>query len=117
MSRETFNYDGLIAGDFPNVTANREILSGQILARGSLLGKFTSNKILDAISPGDNDGTQLPFAILAEDVDTTQGNKFASVYLSGEFNKDKVIVPSDGDIDDFIDLARNVGLYLKTVQE
>lgn len=38
------------------------------------------------------------YAVLAEDVDTTQAAKDAAVYLTGEFNQDALIVgkPSDG---------------------
>lgn len=85
----TFTPDRLVIGR----TRGRKVViaSGAgILARGTLLGKITaSGKYLKSLSAA-SDGSQLPDAILAEDVDATSADKEAVIFIQGEFDVDAV---------------------------
>lgn len=82
--------DDLIAGDYPIQTDTVTILAGENRVRGDVLGRVTaSKKHIHSLSAA-VDGSQTPDAILVEDCDATAGDKQALVYLSGEFNDDKL---------------------------
>ncbi len=53
------------------------------------------------------------YAVLAEDIDTTDGAKDAAVYLTGEFNADALSTNSDCDVSDCKSSARKVGIFIK----
>lgn len=57
------------------------------------------------------------YAVLAEDVDTTDAAKDAAVYLTGEFNQNALIVstPSAGTlaVADCKAAARKIGIFIK----
>lgn len=85
--------DGLIAGN-ANLLVHESItlISGQNLLRGTVLGKITAggkyNKSLSAAV----DGSQTPWAILAEDCDASAGDKVTVAYFRGDFRADKLIL-------------------------
>lgn len=54
-----------------------------------------------------------PFAVLAEDVDTTEGTKVAPVYFTGEFNADALIVADDATVAGVKNNARKVCIFIK----
>jgi hypothetical protein len=83
---ETFTPDGLIAGDYPIQTEAGTLITGQNLARGTVVGKITaSGKFTTALSAS-SDGSQAVYGILADSVDATSADKACVVYISGEFN-------------------------------
>lgn len=111
MSREVFNYDGLIVGDVTEMAAT--IAVSQEIKRGDLLvsattdgvpavgfskatvnpstGKLTVTGAVTAVSL-----TDYVYAIAAEDVTTTSSaTAKTSVYKNGYFNKAKVGLPSE----------------------
>jgi len=59
------------------------------------------------------DGSQIPFGILADDVDASSDDEPGVVYLTGEFNEGSVVVPSGDDIENYRDALRKIGIYLK----
>ena len=82
--RTNYTPDQLSAGDFPIVIDSGTIATGQVLARGSVLGKITaSGKYLLSASAA-VDGSQAPVVILEEDIDTTGGDAPAPIRLTGE---------------------------------
>jgi hypothetical protein len=88
--------DDLLAGDNvgPVTDGRATILTGQVLTRGALLGRVTaSGKLALSTSAATHGaGSDVPVAILANDVDATGGDVTnALVYTSGEFNERKVI--------------------------
>jgi len=87
-----FNYDNLFSGDFPIVTEEVTVESGQNLERGSVLGIVTATgkaKIVDSTA---TDGSQDPKSVLADDVDATGGDVVSLHYLTGEFNQNELTV-------------------------
>ena len=109
-------FDNFVLGNFPIKTFNATILTNQVLVRGTLLGKISSGGKLKALSSLSGDGSQNPYAILIEDIDTTGGDKAAKVYVSGDFNAAEVVlVYSSDEIADYIDACRNIGIYLQDI--
>lgn len=111
---ETFTPDGLIAGDYPIQREVGTLISGQNLARGTVLGKITaSGKYTTALSAS-SDGSQNPVAILVDAVDASGGDKPCSVYLSGEFNTNAMTFGTGITIANSKDALRDLNIYLQT---
>ncbi len=111
---ETFTPDNLLASDYPAVTDVVTVLEGEVLARGTCLGKVTaSGKHVIVDSAGTDDGRRTPVAILAEAADATDGDVQALVYLSGAFNEDQVVFGGTDVIATHRAALRDLNIYLK----
>lgn len=77
----------LIAGEFPRITRYVMVTGSAALSAGAVLGKITADNRYQLSAVASTDGSQTPEAILAEDIDTREGDILAAVYLSGEFNR------------------------------
>jgi hypothetical protein len=78
--------DNLIAGDFPLVTQSITIAAGQTLERGAVLGRISANGQYVLSQVKASDGSESPNVVLAQNIDTTDGESEATCYLSGQFN-------------------------------
>lgn len=113
---ETFTPDKLLAGDYPAVTDVVTVLSGQVLTRGTCLGKITaSGKHVICDSAGTDDGRRAPVAILAEACDATGGDKQAVIFLSGAFNQAAVTFGGTDTAATHRAALRDLNIYLKAV--
>lgn len=111
---EIFTADNLIGGDYPVVTESVTVLTGQNLVRGTVLGKITaSGKVIASLSAA-VDGSETPYAILAEDVDASAGDVVGTAYLSGEFNESELTIGTGHTADSIRAGLRDLGIYLKT---
>lgn len=81
----------LIVGGDDIITRQITLISGQNLARGSLLGKITSGGKYNLSLSGASDGSQVPAAILTEDCDASGGDKVTAAYFAGTFDENVVI--------------------------
>ena len=61
---ETFYQDNLIAGDYPVVTDQVTIVSGQDLARGAVIGKITASGKYKLTDYPSTDGSEKPVFVL-----------------------------------------------------
>lgn len=111
----TFTPDRLIAGDFPIVTQNEVLVSGQNLTRGALLGRITTGGKLTLSLAAAADGSQTPIAILASDVNASGGDQVCGVYLSGEFNSAAMTFGTGHTAASTRAALRALGIYLKDV--
>lgn len=92
MTADAFVPDQLIGGDLKIVTDDITILSGQVLKRGSVLGKITaSGKYVLALSAS-ADGSQTPARVLVDDVDATAGDQNAGAFRQAELNGNALIL-------------------------
>lgn len=115
VASETDTPDNLIAGDLKRVTDEIVILSGQVLARGSVLGKVTaSDKFILSLSAA-VDGSQTPIAVLAEAVDATGGDKRGPAYRTGELNEAALVLGTGHTIASVRAPLRDVGIHLKKI--
>lgn len=90
---ETFDPDNLIAGDEPSAQAFPITLtSGENVVRGELLGRVTADGKYLASLAGAVDGSEVPRAIAAADIDATGGDAKGLAYLQGRFNQDKIVL-------------------------
>jgi len=112
FTSEAYTPDRLHAGDFPIRTLDVTIASGQNIARGALLGKITaSGKYILSLAAA-VDGSQTPAAILAEDVDATGGDKSGIVYVSGDFNENRITYGTGHTADSVRAGLRDLNIYL-----
>ena len=112
---ETLTKDNLVAGDFPMITEELTILTGNNLKRGTVLAKNDITGKCIAVDSSKSDGEQTPFAILAEDVDATAGDKQAAAYLTGEFNSKTLIFGGTDVVDTHKPDLRNLSIFVKNV--
>ena len=82
----TYTPDSLIAGNADLLVARKvTIISGQNLARGSVLGKITASGKYNLSLSGASDGSQTPDLILGEAADASAGDVTALAYARGDF--------------------------------
>lgn len=109
----TRTYANLIAStDFK--TSSGVIASGLTLSRGTLLGKITANGELTTSLSAAGDGSQTPYAILNDDVDTTSGAKSASILVEGTFNSDAMTFGTGHTATSTADGLKDIGIHLTT---
>ena len=113
---DSYAPDVLIAGsNVLTVTdGTQTLVSGQNLARGALLGKITSSGKLTLSLNAAADGSQTPYAILAEGCNASAGDAQCAVYLSGEFNANAVIFGTGQTVANTKDVLRDANIYLKS---
>ena len=115
MASSTQQYDNLIIGG--ELTTDSGILvSGQNLERGALLGKITSSGKLTLSLSASTDGSEVPYAILNDDVDASSADKRCPIILGGEINSKSVIFGADHTADSTKDGLRGLSIFLKTAK-
>lgn len=67
---------------------------------------------LAAWDPTESDGSEVPYGILAAEAPINVAAQYVSVFISGRFNADKVVVPTGVDVDTAFDALRDKGIYL-----
>ncbi len=87
----------LIAGDFPVrsrvlTVASGANAAGAILPRGTLLGRVTATDKYIACVKTASDGSQVPAAVLAADVDASVADVMTPGYQTGEFAFEEMTV-------------------------
>ena len=107
MKQETYTLerDNLFAATqvMPVVADALTVGKAGVLVRGSLL------TAAGALATAAAD----VYAVLAEDVDTTEAAKDAPVYLTGEFNENALTVGGDIAVADCKAAARKLGIFIK----
>ena len=112
-AHESFVQDNLVAGDLPTVTRKGTIGGAAPRLRGDVLGEITA-------SPGNYllslsaavDGTEVPSAILAEDIDVTGGDLEQIIYDAGHFNEDAINLGTAHTVASVRDGLRDKGIHL-----
>ena len=108
-----FNYDRLVAGDYPLVTRSVVLLAGENRLRGTLLGKISVGGKYRLSLTASVDGSEVPDAILAKDTDASAADLTTVVYLSGEFNEEAVVYGTAHTKASVADGLRDKNIYLK----
>lgn len=67
---------------------------------------------LAAWDPTATDGSEVPYGILAAEAPKNEAAQYVSVYISGKFNADGIVVPEGSDAEDVFDALREKGIYL-----
>lgn len=115
MTQATFIPDQLVSGNLQVVTDNGTILTGAgaVYKRGTILGVITaSGKYTKSVATATN-GSQVPSAILADDVDATVADVNAGVYLMGEFNQNRIIFDASWTVVTLKAALRPLAIFLR----
>ena len=107
--------DNLLAGEFPRIVELATVSGGKY-ARGTILGKITASGKCTICTSAATDGSKDAYAILAEAVDTSEKDKQAVVYLTGEFNAAALTVGSGLTVDGLKDALRAKSIFNKNNQ-
>lgn len=115
FTSDAYTPDRLIAGN-AHLLAGRSItiLSGQVLARGAVLGKITaSGKYVLSLAAA-ADGSQVPDLILAEDVNATGADASGIAYERGDFATTALTLGTGHTVASIRDVLRGKGITLIT---
>ncbi|AST79301.1 TPA: head decoration protein [Citrobacter farmeri] len=112
MKSALFVPDQLVAGTLQLVT-DTGIVTGGAFKRGTVLGLVAaSGKYTQCVKTAD-DGSQVPVAILVDDVDASSADQNGGLYLMGEFNQNRVIIDASWSIADIKSALRPMAIFLK----
>lgn len=102
--RSSVDVDNLFSTSvIPVLSDFLSIAAGQTLKRGALVDE--TGTLCTATSE--------VFAVLADDVDTTDAAKEVAVYLTGEFNEKALSVAADATVAGLKKSARKVSIFIK----
>ena len=108
----TYQPDRLFSHDADGIIAKGiTLLSGQVLARGTVLGLISASQKYTIATSAASDGSQTPTAILAEDTDATAGDRNTVAYIEGTFNETALTLGAGLTIGPVRAALRSVGIY------
>lgn len=112
MKSALFVPDQLVAGTLQLVT-DTGIITGGAFKRGTVLGLVAaSGKYTQCVKTAE-DGSQLPVAILVDDVDASSFDQNGGLYLMGEFNQHRIIFDNSWTTTDLKKALRPLAIFLK----
>ncbi|XHF49429.1 MAG: head decoration protein [Enterobacter roggenkampii] len=112
MKSALFVPDQLVAGTLQLVT-DTGIITGGAFKRGTVLGLVAaSGKYTQCVKTAD-DGSQVPVAILVDDVDASSADQNGGLYLMGEFNQHRIIFDNSWTIAELKTALRPLAIFLK----
>ncbi len=114
MLRETFEYDNIFAGNvMPVVTESVEVAESQTIAKYSIVELDASGKV---VFPAGEIDVNKVYGITTEAIVTEAGeNKPVVLFMTGEFNERKIVVPEGKTIAEYKPALRKLGIFLKTI--
>lgn len=115
IEKHEMQYDQLIVGSFPVVMDSVKLIAGRAYKRGSVIAIVAADEKGTVVDSSKTDGSEKPYAILAEDTDATNADVVAPVYLSGEFNQDDLICGGSDNVSKHKAALRNLNIYIKQV--
>lgn len=86
----TFDPNGLVVNDYPIKHKPVTYAAGEVVSRGAAIGRVTASGEYKKSVAGAGDGSEVPAAIAAEDVDATAGAVMGPAYFSGSYDADMV---------------------------
>jgi len=112
---DTITYDGLLVGDFPQLTDACVVGLNQTLLRGTVVGKITASGYLIACDHTASDGSQTPYGVMVEAVTTAGAIGAGLLYVFGAFDESKLTFGGSSVLADLKDAMKNIGLFAVTV--
>ncbi|GEB35300.1 head decoration protein [Brevibacillus parabrevis] len=114
VTRHVVSYDNLIAGAvMPVVTDTVVLAAGRVYEKGAVLGMVTTSGKAVMVDSSKTDGSEKPYAVLAQTIDATLADTTAPVYLTGEFNMTKLSFGGTDDASKHKWSMRQIGMFLK----
>ena len=109
--QDIFYPDQLIAGNFQPVTKTA-IITGGNYQRGTILGTADGIKYTACLKTA-TDGSELPAAILVDDVDASTVDKDGGLYLTGEYNINAVTIDASWTTAEITHACEKSNIYLR----
>lgn len=113
VTHSVFNPDQLISGPLQVVTDTGVIAKSGVLKRGTILGMVTTSGEYVISKKDATDGSEIPCAILVDDVDTTTDAASGGLYLMGEFNQNRIIFDGAWTPAELKDALRQFSIFLR----
>lgn len=105
--------DNLVVGGCPTFTQDETVELGQNLVRGAVVGKVDATGEVKLSVAGAIDGSEVPYGIMAIDVDATIAATVAPVYISGAFNRRQLTIGAGHTWESIRDGLRDRGIFLR----
>lgn len=116
---ETFDneMDNLIADVKPSVMPDEVKLKKNtgLYKRGTVLGKVTADSNCVIVNSANADGSEKPYAILSEDIDTTDATSdvVAVGYFAGSYQSAALIFGGTDTVETHREALRDLNIYVK----
>lgn len=107
--------DQLVSGPLQLVTDTVTITGGKVYKRGTVLGVVTASGGYQLSVKTATDGSEVPSAILVDDVDATAGDVQGGVYLMGEFNGHRIIIDNSWTVETVAQALRPSSIFIRDV--
>ncbi|HCC7945914.1 head decoration protein [Citrobacter freundii] len=107
--------DQLVSGPLQLVTDTVKITGGKAYKRGTVLGVVTASGGYQLSVKTATDGSEVPSAILVDDVDATAGDVQGGVYLMGEFNGHRIIIDNSWTVETVAQALRPSSIFIRDV--
>ncbi|ELZ5051236.1 MAG: head decoration protein [Escherichia coli] len=107
--------DQLVSGPLQLVTDTVKITGGKAYKRGTVLGVVTASGGYQLSVKTATDGSEVPSAILVDDVDATAGDVLGGVYLMGEFNGHRIIIDNSWTVETVAQALRPSSIFIRDV--
>lgn len=107
--------DQLVSGPLQLVTDTVTITGGKAYKRGTVLGVVTASGGYQLSVKTATDGSEVPSAILVDDVDATAGDVLGGVYLMGEFNGHRIIIDNSWTVETVAQALRPSSIFIRDV--
>jgi Bacteriophage lambda head decoration protein D len=118
QNTDTLTRDNLFAGGvMPVVTDKVTLKAGTVYERGTVLGIVTADGKAVKVNSANTDGSQNPYAILADTVDATTEDRPAVAYLTGEFNGAALKFGGTDTVATHKKALREIGIFVKDNQK
>jgi hypothetical protein len=110
-------YDELLAGpEIPVLTRNLKLKSGKAYKRGMLISYATA-AVGDTEKKGEQTTTgKTAEFVLMRDVDATEADAVGTVYLSGRFHREKMVLAEGDSVEAHEDELRLRNIYFTTLK-
>ncbi|HDT0812527.1 TPA: head decoration protein [Enterobacter ludwigii] len=115
MVQDVYVPDQLVSGPLQLVTDTKTITGGKAYKRGTVLGVVTASGGYQLSVKTATDGSEVPSAILVDDVDATAGDVQGGVYLMGEFNGHRIIIDNSWTVETVAQALRPSSIFIRDV--
>ncbi|ELT9609920.1 head decoration protein [Raoultella planticola] len=115
VQHDTFIPDQLLSGPLQVVSDTITVLTAStaLYKRGTVLGVVTASGKYTLSVATATDGSQVPKAILADDVNATAADVLAGVYLMAEVNQNRITFDPSWTLSTLKTALRPFGIFLR----
>lgn len=113
VQHDTFIPDQLLSGPLQVVSDTVTIKAGATYKRGTVLGMVTASGKYTLSVATETDGSEIPQAILADDVNASAVDTLAGVYLMAEINQNRITFDPSWTLATLKPALRPYGIFLR----